>query len=618
MQMPEKQHRLTFEPTGRAVSVLEGSTILEAAAGAGLVLDTPCGGAGTCGKCRVQVTRGAGHPTEADRRFFSQEDIKDGSRLACQNHALDGMEVHVPFTSLFAGSHQIVERTTVGKPEDIKPAVRKTYVELSPPTLTDATPDLLRLEQRIGPFETDLPLLRQIPRRLRTQGFAGTAVLAGRRLIDFESGNTANECFGVAFDIGTTTLVASLVHLGSGQEQAVASGLNPQVSLGDDVLSRIMHSSSRANGLDELRCAVIEEAGRMIETLYSEAGVSAQHTYEIAFAGNTTMQHILCGVDPSPLGEVPFTPAYGRGPLVSARDVEIPIHPQGTVYVFPVIGGFVGGDTVAGMLATRLDSSVGPALMVDIGTNGEIVLAHDGRWLAASTAAGPAFEGARIRCGMRGTQGAIEKVILDDDVRLQVIGGLAPMGICGSGMIDLLAELLQHDIVSPDGRLCRPEELPKGLSPSLARRVQVDQNGHTLFVVADPPEEKPGKAIALTQRDIRELQLGCGAIRAGISILLREAGLTAAALSSVFIAGGFGSFIRRNHAQRIGLIPAEVDHGRIHHVGNTSLAGARLVLLSIEAREHAETLARRTRHVELSVNTGFQPAFADAMIFPDR
>jgi len=616
--MPEKQDQLTFEPTGRVVSVLEGSTILEAAAGAGLVLETPSGGAGTCGKCRVQVTRGAGHPTEADRRFFSEKDLEDGWRLACQNSASDGMAVHVPFTSLFAGGYQIVDRAAVGRPEAVRPAVRKRYVALSPPTLTDAAPDLLRLEQEIGPFEVDLPVLQQATGRLRAQGFAGTAVLAGRRLIDFESGNTSNECFGVAFDVGTTTLVASLVHLGSGQERAVASRLNPQVSLGDDVLSRIRHSSSCANGLDELRRAVIEEAGRMIETLYSEAGVSAQHTYEIAFAGNTTMQHILCGVDPSPLGEVPFTPACARGLQLSTRDMRIPIHPQGTAYVFPLIGGFVGGDTVAGMLATRLDSSDGPALMVDIGTNGEIVLAHDGRLLAASTAAGPAFEGARIRCGMRGTQGAIEKVILDDDVRLQVIGGFAPIGICGSGMIDLLAELLRNDIVSVDGRLCRPEELPKGLSPSLARRVQVDPNGHTLFVVADPPDGKPERAIAITQRDIRELQLGCGAIRAGIAILLREAGLTAAALSSVFIAGGFGSFIRRNHAQRIGLIPAEVDHDRIHHVGNTSLAGARLALLSVEAREHAETLARRTRHVELSVDAEFQSAFADAMIFPDR
>ncbi|MBN1514713.1 MAG: DUF4445 domain-containing protein [Phycisphaerae bacterium] len=615
--MPEKQDQLTFEPTGRAVSVLEGSTILEAAAGAGLVLDTPCGGAGTCGKCRVQVTRGAGHPTEADRLFFSPEHINDGWRLACQNPTSDGMTVHIPPTSLFAGGHQIVEGATVGQPGDIKPAVRKAYVELSPPTLADAVPDLLRLERQIGPFEADLPLLRQIPSRLRTQGFTGTAVLAGRRLIDFESGNTANECFGVAFDIGTTTLVASLVDLCTGQERAVASRLNPQASLGDDVLSRIRHSFSCPNGLDELRRAVIEEAARMVEALYRETGVSARHTYEIAFAGNTTMQHILCGVDPSSLGEVPFAPACGRGLLVSARDMEIPIHPRGTAYVFPVIGGFVGGDTVAGMLAARVDSADRPALMVDIGTNGEIVLAHDGRLLAASTAAGPAFEGARISCGMRGTQGAIEKVILDDDVRLQVIGGLAPLGICGSGMIDLLAGLLRHDIVSPDGRLCRPEELPKNLSPALARRVRVDPNNHTRFVVADPPEGKPGKTISLTQRDIRELQLGCGAIRAGISILLREAGLAPAALKSVLLAGGFGSFIRRNHARRIGLIPTEVDHARIHHVGNTSLAGARLALLSVVAREHAETLARQTRHVELSVDAGFQSAFADAMIFPE-
>jgi len=241
-------------------------------------------------------------------------------------------------------------------------------VELSPPTLSDDMPDLLRLERQIGSFEVDLPALRQTARSLRAQGFRGTAVRAGRRLIDFEDGNTSNESYGVAFDIGTTTLVASLVHLGSGQERAVASRLNPQVRLGDDVLSRIRHSSSGSGGLDELRGAVIEEAGRMIEALCRDTGVGAQHIYEASFAGNSTMQHILCGVDPSPLGKVPFASAWARGLLLSARDMQIPIHPRGTAYVFPLIGGFVGGDTVAGMLAARVDSSDGPVLMVDVGT----------------------------------------------------------------------------------------------------------------------------------------------------------------------------------------------------------------------------------------------------------
>jgi uncharacterized 2Fe-2S/4Fe-4S cluster protein (DUF4445 family) len=541
-----------------------------------------------------------------------------GWRLACQNTASDGMVVHVPSTSLFGSDHQIVARSTVGQPNELMPAVRKMYVELLPPTLEDSKPDLLRLEERIGPFKVDMPMLQQVPKRLRAQGFRGTAVLTDHRLTDFESGDTSNQCFAVAFDIGTTTMVASLLDLCSGRELAVVSRMNPQVRFGDDVVSRITNLASCPHCLDDMRRVLVEEAGRMIEALCVEAKVSSRHIYEAALAGNTTMQHLLCGVDPSQLAVVPFVPAYGRGLVLSAKQVEIPINPCGMAYVFPVIGGFVGGDTVAGMLATQIDSLDGPVLMVDIGTNGEIVLAHDGRLLAASTAAGPAFEGARISCGMRGARGAIEKVILDGDVHLGVIGDVAPMGICGSGLIDLVAELLRHDIVSPEGRLRRSDELPAGLSQSLARRVQCDQEGCRFFVVADDANERDRKAVTLTQLDIRELQLGCGAIRAGISILLRKAGLAASDLKSVLIAGGFGSFIRRKQAQRIGLIPPEIDHQRIHYVGNTSLAGARLALLSVEARKHAEELARRTLHVELSIDRDFPSEFMEAMVFPDR
>jgi uncharacterized 2Fe-2S/4Fe-4S cluster protein (DUF4445 family) len=284
--------------------------------------------------------------------------------------------------------------------------------------------------------------------------------------------------------------------------------------------------------------------------------------------------------------------------------------------VFPVIGGFVGGDTVAGMLATRLACQDGPVLLVDIGTNGEIVLCHDGAILAASTAAGPAFEGARISCGMRATAGAIEKVVFDGDVRYSVIADASPIGICGSALVDLAAELLDHGILCSDGRLLPPEELPGDLSGPLRNRVWVDPRGQTQFVVADhAPGLRDGR-ICLTQRDLRELQLAAGAIRAGIRILLRQAGLTGGDLKKVLIAGGFGSFIRRSKAQRIGLLPTEVDHSRIHYVGNASLAGARWALLSTNARKEAERLARAARHVELSQDPNFQLEFAEAMIFP--
>ncbi|MCK5806244.1 MAG: DUF4445 domain-containing protein [Lentisphaeria bacterium] len=608
--------RVTFQPTGRAVSVLSGTTILEAAARAGLVIDTPCGGAGTCGKCRVRITQGVSDPGEADRTVFNEQELENGWRLACRSPVLKNMVLEVPPSSLFGGGHQIVDSGTDNGPGTLDPAVRKIHVELPAPTLEDDIPDLLRLERAIGSFSVDLDRLRRVPKQLRAQAFQGTAVLSDHRLVDFEKGDTQARCFGVACDIGTTTMVASLLDLCNGQELGVVSRMNPQVVFGDDVVSRIHHAASCRHCLDELRNAVITEVAEMIKTLCADAGVQSRHVYEAVFAGNTTMQHLLCGVDPTPLGELPFAPAYGRGLLLSSKDVGVPINPRGMVYVFPVIGGFVGGDTIAGMLVSEMDACSGPTLMVDVGTNGEIVLANGEELLAASAAAGPAFEGARISCGMRATRGAIEKVLLNDDVHLGVIGDTAPIGVCGSGIIDLVAGLLDRGIVSPEGRLLPPDELPDDLAPALAARVFLDKKGDTAFMLAQG-EGMNQRTLALTQRDIREVQLGCGAIRAAINILLQKAGLDASDLSTVLIAGGFGSFIRRDKAQRLGLIPPGVDHRRIHYVGNASLAGARWALLSVEARRRAEELARRTHHVELSIDCDFQMAFAEAMIFPE-
>ncbi len=616
--MSNNQHKVKFQPQGRSVSVLDGTTVLEAAGNAGLVLDTPCGGAGTCGKCRVRITAGADQPTEADRNIFSQDELNNGWRLACQNIVRRDLTVEVPSASLFAEDHQILLESTVGDLGETQPAIRKVYVQLTPPTLEDNRPDLLRLEDGTGPLKIDISTLRHVPPRMREQGYEGTAVLSDHRLIDFEEGDTSGSCYAIAFDIGTTTMVGSLIDLCTGRELGVTSRMNPQVSFGDDVLSRIKHATSCPHCLDELSQAVIEEVSNMVEALRREAKASSQHIYEAAFAGNTTMQHLICGADPSPMGQVPFAPAYGRGVLLSARDMEVPINPHGMAYIFPVIGGFVGGDTVAGMLATRIDEIEGPVLMVDIGTNGEIVLAHDGKLTAASTAAGPAFEGARISCGMRATRGAVEKVVIDDDVNLGVIGDVSPIGICGSGLIDLVAELLNAGIISSQGHIKPTGDLPPDLPESIAGRIHTDDNDGATFVLSESGDGRIQNPVTLTQRDIRELQLGCGAIRAGVSILLDQSGLIASDLKTVLIAGGFGSFIRPQQAQRLGLIPTEVDLRRVHYVGNASLAGVRWALSSVRARKKAEKLARQTNHVELSTSTDFQAVFAESMIFPDK
>ena len=615
--MRETEVPVEFQPSGKTVYVLQRTRLQEAAAGADLVLDTPCGGQGVCGKCRVVVRRGACEPTPAELEAFRAEELEAGWRLACQSSIYGPATVEIPERSLLASPHKILARAEAVLRPAGDPAIRKQYVELSAPDRGDDQPDLIRLEQATGPFEVGLDVLRELPGRLRAAHFRGTAVLADRHLIDFEPGNTEAETFAVAVDVGTTTLVAELLDLNTASPLAVASRLNPQTRFGDDVLSRILHARQTPGGLDQLHEAAVEAVDAMIGELVEQAGAVREQIYGVTFSGNTTMQQLLCGVDPGALGEVPFVPAAGRGLVLSAAELGLHVHRRASACVMPVIGGFVGGDTVSGILATALAESQGPTLLVDIGTNGEIVLFADGKLSAASTAAGPAFEGARISQGMRGSNGAIEKVVVDGRLRTNVIGDCPPVGLCGSGLIDLAAELLRHKLLAPTGRLPAPEQLPDDVHPDLARRV-VTHNGQVAFLVASETETASGKPIVLTQRDVRELQLATGAIRAGIAILLGRAGVEPSDLEGILIAGGFGNFIRRSNAQRIGLLPGGVEHRRIRYQGNTSLAGARLVALSRKERETAEDLARRTEHVDLSFDPDFHATFAEAMVFPEQ
>ena len=613
--MREAEIAVTFRPSGKVSHVLRGTSLLEAAAEVDIIVDQPCGGAGVCGKCRLIVSGEAGEPSDAEREALGEDDFAAGVRLACQSPVMGPVTVEVPPASLLGSRHKILARTVETSLPADDPAVRKQYVEMSAPARGDDDPDPVRLIKAAGPMRIGLDLIRALPERLRDAGFRGTVVTADGTLIDFEPGNTEAESFAVAVDLGTTTLVGALLDLGTGEDLAVVSRLNPQTRFGDDVLSRIVHAQANSRGLGELHETVVTAVDEMIGELADKASVDRERIYEVTFAGNTTMQQLLCRIDPATLGSVPFVPSIGESMLLEARELGLHIHPRGRVYVMPVIGGFVGGDTVSGILATSLADNAGPTLLVDIGTNGEIVLFADGQLLAASTAAGPAFEGARISHGMRGSRGAIEKVVVDGRLRINVIGNVAPLGLCGSGLIDTAAELLRHKILTPDGRLQTPDQLPGDVLPELAERL-VPHGGRISFLLAAESETGNGKPIVLTQRDLRELQLASGAIRAGIGILLQGAGVEPSDLEAVLIAGGFGNFIRRSNAQQLGLMPAEVEHHRIRYQGNTSLAGARLAALSRLARAAADDLARRSRHVDLSTDPGFQAAFAEAMIFP--
>lgn len=544
-----------FRPFDCGAYVLPGTRLFEAAAEAGVILDFPCGGAGICGKCRVIVVQNAVEPTSVERDRFSDEELRAGWRLACQTTVSGPTEVVIPPGSRTAG-------------------VPKICVE-------------------------------------------SESAHAGERLHGFAPCDAENDGgFVVALDLGTTTLAAELLDR-TGVSWAIEARLNPQTRFGDDVLSRILHAGT-ADGLRQLQAVIAEAVDAMIGKLCQKTGVSREQIHDVAVAGNTAMQQLFRGVDSSALGAVPFTPAVRCSVVCRAAELGLHIHPTGNVFIMPVIGGFVGGDTVAGVLATDLTNLPRPTLFVDIGTNGEIALWANGKLSAASTAAGPAFEGARISCGMRGCDGAIEKaVVADGRLRLNVIGNAAPSGVCGSGLIDVAAELLRHGVLASHGRLLTPDQLSPDVLPDLAERV-VLHDRQVAFQLADGSETADGRPIALTQRDFRELQLAAGAIRAGIAILLRRAGLQPTDLDRVLIGGGFGNFIRRANAQRIGLLPSQIEHHRIRYMGNTSLAGARAAALSHIGRDAAETIAAAAEHVDLSTDADFQNEFADAMIFPEE
>ena len=608
------EHKVTFTPSGKSVYVLPGTTLLEAAARAGIILQTPCGGSGTCGKCRVRVTGGTCTPGAAETRVFGPGGVASGARLACQAKVEEDLVVDVPAESLFIHEHQILTTATaVDVP--LEPSVRKQMFTLRCPDRDSKESDLVRLQKVIGDVSVSYATTVMIPRFLRANAWAGTAVISNRHLIALEENDTRGQVYGVAFDIGTTTIAGILVDLTTGVDLATAACVNPQIPYGDDVLSRIQTVRQNPGQLADLQYAAVTALNQLIQRLTDSVGVPRTRVYEAVVAGNTTMQQIFCGYTPAALGEVPFVPVFESLHRVHAAHLGVQINPAADIAVFGQVGGFVGGDTVACMVASRIDQWREPVLLIDIGTNGEIVLAHDGAILATSTAAGPALEGARIGQGMRAATGAIEKVIVDGDVRCNVVGNTAPLGICGSGLIDAVAEMRKAGVLDVMGRIRSAGELPQAAPARLRERVVAHGDGTFDFVLVTADHSGLDEPIVMTQRDIREMQLATGAMRAGVNILLKRAGITCDQLGAVLLAGAFGNFIRRSSALTVGLLPA-VPPAKIRSIGNAALMGARMALLSLGERAYAERLRQKTTHVDLSCDRDFVDEFAMAMVFP--
>ncbi len=562
--MIQRKLEVTYLPFDRTTRVPPGTTLFSAAHWIGLPIDSTCGGRGTCGKCKVRVSKGIADAETADHRQLRPQEIADGWRLSCQAHIYEDMTCEVPQLL------RVPKAATMGlgRLVILDPNVRKVYFELQEPSLEDQRSDLARLRDALTEEGHDMvagvAVLRTLPQVFREANFRVTAVLAGEHLVAVEAGDTTDQCYGVAFDVGTTTLVGTLMNLRTGMAASVTSTLNGQAPFGADVISR----------------------------------------NEAVVVGNVTMLHLLLGVDPSPLSMMPFTPAFMEQLTVDAGELGLHIHPHGYVQTLPALGAYVGADIVAGILATGVLREDKLRVFVDVGTNGEIVLGSAERALATAAPAGPAFEGSQIKCGMRATVGAIEGVQLGERVELQIIGGDVPAeGICGSGLVDAVAQLLLAGLMDHSGRLKLPGDVP---DHPLADRL-IDIDGMRAFLLAD--------GVFLTQRDIRELQFAKGSIATGIKVLMDILGVTAGALDEVLLGGSFGSYLNPESAKVIGLVPP-VDVDRIIAVGNSAGEGAKIALLSYRERQVAFELPSRIEYVELSGRTDFNDSFISVLGFP--
>ncbi|SHG85670.1 Uncharacterized 2Fe-2 and 4Fe-4S clusters-containing protein, contains DUF4445 domain [Jatrophihabitans endophyticus] len=597
---------LTLLPAERTVRVPPGVTVFDGASWNGVAIDSTCGGHGTCKKCKVRITSGSVPVSRLDARAFTAEQLRDGWRLACLAQATGDLTVDVPplLTRPKAAT------VGVGRQVILRPAVQKRYVELDEPTLADQRTDLDRVLAAVDDLDltADLYAIRRLPRVLRESDYRVTAVVVDETLVDVEPGDTRERLFGIAYDLGTTTVVATLLDLGTGTPAAVASQLNKQQPFGGDVITRISATMLDPAALGRLTSAAHETLAELAAEVCAEAGVDPREVYEVALAGNATMTALALGVDPEPLGVAPFVMSCAVPPVVPAAELGLALHPGARVTIFPALGAYVGGDIVAGVLATGMDRDKRLRLFVDVGTNCEIVLGDGERIVSTAAPAGPAFEGGAIRCGMRAADGAIETVRVDPAegaVTLGVIGDVAAAGLCGSGLVDAVAELVKAGLLDASGRFVT-DEAAAAATPRLAER---------LTKIGDERVFMLSETVYLSQRDVRELQFAKAAIATGWSLLLEEFGAAPGDVAQVLLAGSFGSYLSPAAAIRIGLVP-KLPVLRIVSAGNVAGEGAKMALLSRREREGALALREEVRYLELSDRADFNDKFVDQLAFP--
>lgn len=607
----QKTFQVQFQPFGKRVPVFAGATVLDAARQAGIDLTSACGGEGNCGQCQVVILEGTVNPLTADDEFLlSENDRRKGYRLACCTRILSDLKVHLPKDSLITGQRLQVESNLRKIPADA--LVRAYDVQLSPPNLQDTRSDLTRLEEGLETqhgldgISASSAVIRDLTPGLRAAGWQATVFMRDREIVAVLP--PGRRPLGLAVDLGTTKIAAFLVDLESGEDLASGGAPNPQISYGEDVISRLNYAVRNPEGGQLLAEKVQQAVDELLGDLVRQAGVERAQVAEVCIAGNTAMTHLLLRFPVRQLATAPYVAAASTALDVPARELGLGAAPGASVHIPPTIGGFVGADHVAMVLASDLDQSEKVTLGLDIGTNTEISLRLPGRptLTAVSCASGPAFEGAHIRDGMRAASGAIEKVRIGDrGLELTTIDDQPAVGLCGSGILDAIAELYRTGYLNLHGRFRRDHN---GVRSG-------DQGAE--FVLVPAAGSGGGRDIVITQKDVNEIMLAKGAIHAGLKILLEDTGTPIEAVQEVIVAGAFGSFLNIQNAIALGLFP-RLPNAQYRQVGNAAALGAKWILISRLARQRAQEIARNTRYLELTTFPKFSRQFALAMLFPDK
>lgn len=593
--------KIIVQPSGKQYEYVAGETLLEILLAQKIFVDNPCNGKGVCGKCRVKILSGdIGALTETEEKLLKPEELENGIRLSCLVRPEGNLEIELLQKER---KHEVLTSGYV--PDfDFDLDIKKEVIEIRKPTLEDQTPLEDQIKEQVGK-ELNLDSLQMaqfIPGKT-------TIVFHGDDVIQVEAGDTSDMLYGVAIDIGTTTVVCTLIDMLSGKELAHASMINAQKHFGLDVLTRITYELEHPEvGVEKLQKAIVDSINEMIADICRQAGIQKENIYEISVGANCTMMHMLLGVDATPIGKAPYAPTFVRAKDIKASEIGIQAAKGARLYCLPSVSSYIGADIVAGAYVCELKEEQGNVLFIDIGTNGEIVLSNKGRLLCCSCAAGPALEGMNISSGMRAAEGAIEDIqITEEGVKLKVIGNEAPIGICGSGILAVVKELLRVGLLRKEGAFIKLNKLEE----SDYRLKMMQQNGIKREFVMVEGEEP----LLITQNDVRQVQLAKGAILSGFIALLNKAGIQMEDLDKVMIAGQFGAHLPAESLVGTGILPEAVKD-KLVYVGNSSKTGAYMALMSKKVKREMENLASYMDYMELGATEGYERLFSECLIFP--